>query len=188
MDIRIYASFILLFLIGSSSTYAAIEINSNSLTPEKHSFLEPTSADYIHPCEIISRTVIDEIFGTRDIEVEMVSKQKTYPSCRYTWSDGNKQTREIGGQKMDIYTESIVMIVLPEGEMTKASYDASIKSYTDDLEELSVGDHAVWSNKRKQMTVLAGTHLFHVHVDFNPDNALNKEKAIELSNIIIESF
>lgn len=51
-----------------------------------------------------------------------------------------------------------------------------------------VADRAMWSPKRKQLTVLSGTHIFFVNVDAGGDDAASLEMAKSLTNTIISTF
>lgn len=176
-------SFLLLsvpYLFGLSISPANQIDNSPSDHPE-----QPT---FVHPCEVITIEVLKKVLQLDNIEVANKESGSSFPTCRYVWDGDNKQVMTIGGNKTELDIECNVTIVIVDMIVSKINYDASIKSYSDATELLGIGDHAVWSDKRKQMTVLAGKNLFHVHVDFVSENEINKEKAIALSEIIIASF
>lgn len=148
----------------------------------------PSESSFTPPCEVITIETIIRVFNLDDIEIEAEAKDDSYPTCKYTWKGMNKRSMDVGGQQTVIDIESMVMIIMVDFKVGKSAFDAAKKSYTDELEDVEIGDNAVWSNKRRQITVLADKNLFHVKVNFTTDNDKNKEKAIELSQIIIDSF
>lgn len=140
------------------------------------------------PCEIITVDIINSVFHLSEVDVKSKPSNETYPSCRYTWEGSNVSSREIAGQKMESKIESTVNIVIVEQKVSMSSYEAALKSYSGSFEKIDIGENAVWSGKRKQATVYIDGRLFHVHVDVDADDEMNKENALELCQIIISKL
>ena len=183
----VFSIIVLAFLIPSGHPSDGLSIDNIHQNEMAISYSWYNST-FVHPCERIAVETLKEIFNLEGIEVGRKESGSSFPTCIYVWEGGNKKLIEVGGNKTEIDIECNVTIVIVDMKVSKSNYDASVKSYSDATELSAVGDYAVWSDKRKQMTVLVGKNLFHVHVDVFPEVELNKEKAIALSEIIVKSF
>ena len=92
-------------------------------------------------------------------------KKKSYPTCTYVWgvaSDKDASRAKYGlepqGKKLEV--------IYAQGKSAK-DFDRVLTTYSDAAPVAGVGIKAVWSEKRKQLSLITKTHLIvHVHMEF----------------------
>jgi hypothetical protein len=137
------------------------------------------------PCELVSvdeiRTVC-EVDG--NVEIEKLDRDYTHATCTFKWEDKRvSKVMNVGGNEMTIDMPSEVMIVMVP-EATEAMYDQSIKVYKDGV-EVELAEKAIWGSDMSQLSFLSNGILFHVNVKVSNDEAYNKQKAVEIAEILI---
>jgi hypothetical protein len=141
------------------------------------------------PCTLMSSDELKELLSLdASQEITVKSEDRTYPFCHYIWKDGKVHfVTKIGTTEIKTEIESEVMVVLVENA-TEAMYDRSVQVYKDGLEVESLGSKAMWGEKMRQVSVWNGNTLIHVNVKVNDDNSINKEKAMEIAQFILDKL
>jgi hypothetical protein len=102
------------------------------------------------------------------IQIE-ASDSSSNPYCLYKWPAETKRKMKVGRTETEIEVdqENKVMIIYPNIGSTSAldAFERSIKVYPDPQKVDGVGEAAVWSEKRKQLTAAIGGRLYHVQVN-----------------------
>lgn len=142
------------------------------------------SADINSPCELISMDDVKSIFSV-EILIENKDVVYTYPTCVYKWEDGKVTvSASFGGQEITSSMPSEVLIVMVK-KANEAMFKQSTSVYKQQQDISNLGNIAVWDSRMSQLTFLANSYMFHVHVKVTHDDSGNKEKAIEVSKLII---
>jgi len=168
--------------------FTGTEYTRNTLEGEERAVFGQNSiySDFDSPCELISLEEVKKRFNLdASIEISLEDKVYTYPTCTFSWIDGEvTKLMDIGGQKMEIELDSKLLIVMVK-DANESNYETSISVYSDGQDEDDIGDKATWSAKRAQLTFLYNSYLFHVHVRASNDDVVNKMDAIEIAGDII---
>ncbi|MFD2916593.1 hypothetical protein [Psychroserpens luteus] len=156
------------------------EIVAKSANPKK-------SADIDSPCELVSMEEVKRIFAI-ELPIELKDVVYTYPTCIYRWKDGKITTSAtFGGQEIISKLPSEVLIVMVE-KANEAMFKQSTSIYKQPQKVSNVSSMAIWDSRLSQLTFLSNSYLFHVHVKVSKDDLENKEKAIEVSKLIIDKI
>ncbi len=154
------------------------EIAKKSTMPEK-------SSDINSPCELISIEDVKSVFAVAEHPIEMKDVVYTYPTCVYKWEDGKVTwIKSIAGQEIKGNTPSEILIVMVK-KANEAMFQKSTSIYKQPQEISNIGSKAVWDSRISQLTFLSKTYMFHVHVKVSNSDNENKEKALEVSKLII---
>lgn len=171
LSIFVLTSFIFISCAGAENSNDNKEIVNGDHTSK--------SDQFDSPCEIISIEDVKKVFnldGSTEITID--NTQSSFPTCRFKW---------IGVNKIDVFIDSELLIVMVENAHERM-YTQSTASYSDAVDVSDVGEMAVWSDKRDQLTFLSNKYLFHVHARASNDDAKNKDDAITIANMIISQL
>lgn len=137
------------------------------------------------PCELISMEEVKSMFETTEYPIEMKDVVYTYPTCIFKWEDGKIITSvSFGGQEIKSTRPSEVLIVMVKNA-NEDMFKRSTSVYKQPEEISNIGTMAVWDARMSQLTFLSNKYIFHVHVKVSNNALENKEKAIEVSKLII---
>lgn len=137
------------------------------------------------PCEILDETTVK---GVLEIPADAAStikeKNTTFPLCSYKWETVTfPYTVKVGSTETEVdYPAEMDIVMVRDANKTK--YEASIKVYDDGEVQDGIGEMAMWSDKKRQVTFLSNGFLIHTHVRISDDESLNKAKAIALAKLI----
>lgn len=181
----LFASCLSLFMVSACSGESDNSKEENS--DEKKTSQAAAIPD--SPCELVSSENIRQIVGVdAAFEITMQDKEYTYPTCKFEWEDQKvKKTMEVGGRTMEIDMPSEVLLVLVK-DVNEKMFNRSTQVYKDGEDVSGVGEMAVWGDELAQLTFLKGSVMMHVHVKVNNDNVVNKKKAIEIAEFILEKI
>ncbi|MDD3720992.1 MAG: hypothetical protein PHW92_00695 [Lutibacter sp.] len=137
------------------------------------------------PCELVSIDEVKSMFATAEHPIEMKDVVYTYPTCIFKWEDGKvTMSSSIGGQVIKANMPSEVLIVMVKNA-NEDMFNRSTTVYKQPQDISNLGSKAVWDSRMSQLTFLSNKYLFHVHVKVSNNDIENKEKAIEVSKLII---
>lgn len=138
------------------------------------------------PCEIVSENEIKSVLEFPSDAATSISEDKTsFPICSYKWEDVTfTYILEIANTQTEIEQAAEVDIVLVK-DGNKAKYEASIKVYDDGQVQDGVGEMAMWSDQKHQITFLSKGYLIHTRVRISDDESVNKVKAIALAKMMV---
>ena len=179
---------LLIFTACDTNDAKSNEDNSSDSDSTTNSPRE-SSENSTSPCDLITIHDVENLFEIAgDITLTVEDEILTYPTCTYKWEDGKvTHSQNIGGQTIVSELPSTLMIVMVKGAID-VDYNTSIRVYKDGVSVSGVGQMSAWSDKRAQLSFLAKNHLFHVHVRNSNDSEVNKAKAIEIANKIIDKI
>jgi hypothetical protein len=140
-----------------------------------------------HPCKWVGTQEVIDLFDL-SIEPTQKTEEEPFPSCFYSWPGGLKKVTKIGSMELEAPMESGLTIVYYDKPANESHFQRAVDSYQDAEPYADLGDQAVWSDKRRQVSVLSGTHLFHVHVHFSDDNEANRKMAFRISEYLIDQL
>jgi hypothetical protein len=140
------------------------------------------------PCELVSLEDIKNIFAVAEYSIETEDKTLTYSTCIYKWEDEKVfKLQKMADQEIKMVMPSEVLIVMIK-KANENMFNQSTKVYKQPQIISNVGDMAIWDNRMSQLTFLSNQYMFHVHVKVTNDEIVNREKAIEVSNLIIKKI
>ncbi len=157
------------------------KIVDKSAKPEKSSAINS-------PCELVSIDEVKSMFAVAEHLIEMKDVVYTYPTCIFRWKDGKITTSvSFGGQEIKSIIPSEVLIVMVK-KANEAMFKQSTSIYKQPQEISNLGSKAVWDSRMSQLTFLSNNYMFHVHVKVSNNDTENKEKAMEVSKLILGKF
>ena len=137
------------------------------------------------PCDVISKEEVKSMFEITEYPIDMKDVVYTYPTCVFKWEDGKIITSvSFGGQEIKSTRPSEVLIVMVKNA-NEDMFKRSTSVYKQPEEISNMGTKAVWDARISQLTFLSNKYMFHVHVKVSNNATENKEKAIEVSKLII---
>jgi len=157
-------------------------------TPENNTTEKSTTPKKISsinsPCDLISMEEVKSMFAV-ELPIENKDVVYTYPTCIYRWEEG-KFTKSVtfGGQEIKSTRPSEVLIVMVKNA-NEAMFKQSTTVYKQPQQISNLGSLAVWDSRISQLTILSNNYMFHVHVKVSNNDTENKEKAVEVSKLII---
>ncbi|MEN8169239.1 MAG: hypothetical protein ABFS08_03365 [Pseudomonadota bacterium] len=139
--------------------------------------------------DLISEEYLRTRFTFRDIDKMKFAECETlsYPTCRYVWGKDNpasdaalaKYGRPPSGNKL--------MIIYARGNKL-ADFNRVLATYKDAVEVDNLGVQAVWSDKRKQLSLITDSHLI-IHVQTDTQGVVGfKENAIVIANHVLDNI
>jgi hypothetical protein len=117
-------------------------------------------------CPLVGETRLDAVFpGAAAPSVQAM--EKPYPTCRFTWPARTKEVRMIGGQRIELPRENRVTVTRAPAS-GEADWAHVLRSYGDEvlLELDGIGETAVWSAKRKQLSARTPEAIWHIAVEY----------------------
>ncbi|WP_132213841.1 hypothetical protein [Mariniflexile fucanivorans] len=171
-----------MLVLACNNKASKANTNQNKIA-EENTMLEKSST-ITSPCELISMEEVKSMFRI-DLHMENKDVVYTYPTCIYRWED-RKFTKSVtfGGQEIKSTMPSEVLIVMVKNA-TEAMFNQSTTVYKQPQEISHLGSRAVWDSRISQLTFLSNKYMFHVHVKVSNNDTENKEKAVEVSKLII---
>lgn len=137
------------------------------------------------PCEILSEAEIkDALSIPADAETTMSERDGSYLMCKYRWESVTysgtvdfMKTKRTVAYPADMY---ITMVK----DASKEMYEKSISFYKDAKTQDGIGEMAVWSAKKRQISFLSDGYLFHIYLVTSADAAVNKEQVFKIAKLI----
>ena len=173
--------FIILLAACNTTEKKTTEVQDKSATFEK-------PAPINSPCELISLEEVKRMFTITEYPIELKDVVYTYPTCIFRWKDGKIITTvSFGGQEIKSVRPSEVLIVMVKNANV-AMFKQATSIYKQPQEISTIGSMAIWDVKMAQLTFLSNNYLFHVHVKVSNNDTENKEKAVEVSKLIIKKI
>lgn len=140
------------------------------------------------PCDVVSKEEVESMFKITEYPVEMKDVVYTYPTCIFKWEDGKIiKSVSFGGQEIKSTMPSEVLIVMVK-DANEDMFKRSTSIYKQSEVIPNIGSTAVWDSRMSQLTFLSNKYMFHVHVKVSNNATENKEKAIEVSKLIIRKI
>ena len=91
-------------------------------------------------------------------------KKKSYPTCTYVW--GKPSKKDATKIKYGLAPEGKKLMVIYAQARSSKDFERVLKTYKDAVDVKGLGQKAVWSNKRKQLSFITKKNLIiHVNVD-----------------------
>ena len=178
----------LLIILFSTIVFSCNNKENNTDTPQNNIADKNTKSEKASainsPCEFISMDDVKSMFSV-EIPIENKDVVYTYPTCVFKWEDGKVTvSASFGGQEITSSMPSEVLIVMVK-KANEAMFKQSTSVYKQPQDISNLGTIAVWDSRMSQLTFLANSYMFHVHVKVSNNDSENKEKAIEVSKLII---
>ncbi len=178
----------LLIVLISMLVLACNNKESKTDAPENNTTEKSTTPKKISsinsPCDLISMEEVKSMFSV-ELPIENKDVVYTYPTCIYRWEDGKIATSvSFGGQEIKSTRPSEVLIVMVKNA-NEAMFKQSTTVYKQPQQISNLGSLAVWDSRISQLTFLSNNYMFHVHVKVSNNDTENKEKAVEVSKLII---
>lgn len=174
----------ILLIVGISFLFVTCGNKENKTKKITHKKLEV----YISPCEFISTEDVKRVFTVESVAIIMENLVLTHPTCIFKWEDSKVfYQKYIGNVEVKTNLPSELLIVLVKDTSDK-EFKSIVKVYKNAQKINNIGEMAMWDKKMLQLSFLFKNHLFHIHVKASNDEEINKEKAIEVSKLILGKF
>lgn len=161
-------------------------VKTESKTENKETNETPKLTDFESPCELLLEKDVRSVLNLKaELAIKNDDKMYTHRTCKYQWEDGSMiKSQVVGTQTVSYEIPSQIMVVVAR-DATEANYETVTKKVYKNPEDISgIGERARWGDNMNQLSFLKNGLFFHVHVMVSQDNAVNREKAIELAKII----
>lgn len=137
------------------------------------------------PCEILTEAEVkDALSIPADAETKMTERDRSYLMCKYRWESVTyKGTVDFMDTKKTVSYPADMNITMVK-DASKEMYEKSISFYKDAEPQDGIGEMAVWSAKKRQISFLSGGYLFHIYCVTSADAADNKEQVFKIAKLI----
>jgi hypothetical protein len=131
---------------------------------------------------------VKKVFAVASVNINMENVVLTHPTCIFKWEDGKVfYQKYIGNIEVKTNLPSEILIVLVK-DISDKEFKSLVKVYKNAQAINNVGEMAIWDKKMLQLSFLIKNNLFHIRVKASNDEEINKEKAIEVSKLILGKF
>jgi len=145
------------------------------------------SAGLESDCPMFDANQVQALFPAAS-KLGMKSREKPYPTCTFTWASATPERRTIGNQVIESPGQGRLTLTRAVVKSATADWDRVLKSYGDEtLQSVEdVGDRAVWSQRRSQISAQNAGFIVHVALS-NPDAPDESlATAIEIAQQLLE--
>lgn len=119
------------------------------------------------PCPFFDVAVVHKVFPHSSNEAQFKSRDKPYPSCTYIWTAKNKSTMKMAGREVQVPSEGRLTLTKAPSRVAANDWERVLMGYKN--QQLTpvpeLGQYAVWSAQRRQLSWIAKGHVFHVAVE-----------------------
>lgn len=146
----------------------------------------PAAALPTDDCTLLSEATLRRHFPKAPAQMETRVRLQPYPSCTYLWASTTPGKRTIAGRVVEIAGEGRVTITVAPIRSPKSDWQRVLSSYrTAPVPVEGIGDKAVWSDQRHQLSVLVPAFVAHVAVEDNDNPGSTREKAIAVARDVL---
>lgn len=120
-------------------------------------------------CPIFEPAQVQALFPAAT-KLHTKSRAKPYMTCTFTWASTAPERRTIGSQVIESPGQGRLTLTRAEAKSVEGDWQRVLKSYGDEtlLEVAGIGDRAVWSARRSQVSAQNSGFIVHVALS-NPD-------------------
>lgn len=138
-------------------------------------------------CPLLSEAALRGHFPNAPAELESRYRDKTYPSCTYIWVTQAKRTMKMGAHTAQVQGEGRVSLTVAPVRAPEADWQRVLSSYRIEppVAVDGIGDKAVWSDQRHQLSVLVPNWVLHVAVEDDDAPGTGREQAIAIARDIL---
>ena len=125
-------------------------------------------------------------FGAGDTLKYAECKKNSYLSCNYVW--GVPSEKDATAAKYGIAPKGKKLLLTYAQGKSPKDFERATSRYSDAESVTGLGKQAVWSDKRKQLTLVTETHLI-VHVNTAKTGAADpKAKAVTIAGHVLKGL
>ena len=138
--------------------------------------------------KFITESYVENEFTFQDGELFKYSKceKKSYPTCKYIW--GVESKRDAKRAELGIPPEGNQLSVIYAQARQEKDFSRVLSSYTDAVDIDGLAVKAVWSDKRKQFSMITKSNLIvHIHLEIKGMNN-PKDKAMSVAQHILSQL
>ncbi len=138
-------------------------------------------------CTLLSEAAMRRHFPSAPAEIETRVRAKPYSSCTYLWTSATPNKVTMAGQTVDVPGEGRVTITVAPVRAPEPDWQRVLSSYRSapPVAVDGIGDKAVWSDQRHQLSVLVPGFVAHVAVEDDDNPGSGREQAISLARDVL---
>jgi hypothetical protein len=138
-------------------------------------------------CPLLSEAALRRHFPKAPAEIETRVRDKTYPSCTYRWVSATPRKAMMAGQEVEIGGEGRVTITIAPIRAPESDWQRVLSSYRIEppVAVDGIGDKAVWSDQRHQLSVLVPGWVAHVAVEDDDSPGTGREQAVAVARDVL---
>ena len=138
-------------------------------------------------CTLLSEAALRRHFPSAPAEMETRVRVKPYPSCTYLWVTATPNKVAMAGQVVEVPGEGRITLTIAPINAPESDWQRVLSSYrtVPPVTVDGIGDKAVWSDQRHQLSVLVPKWVVHVAVEDNDTAGNGRDKAIEIAREIL---
>lgn len=123
-------------------------------------------------------------FGSQDVLKYAECEKKTYPTCTYVW--GAESDKDAVRAKYGLAPEGSKLMIIYAQAVSPEDFQRVLTTYSDAEEIDGLGTEAVWSAKRKQLSLITTENLImHINID-EKDGLTPKQTAFSVAEHLLE--
>ena len=125
-------------------------------------------------------------FGPGDKLKYSKCKKMTYPACTYVW--GVESKKDASRKKYGLAPDGNKLQVIYARAKSPEDFQRALASYSDAKRVEDIDTEAVWSEKRKQLSLITKENLI-VHISIDEKGGGNlREKAVSIAKNILDQI
>lgn len=163
---------------------------AHSTTPaEMMELVQAHAATPQGPCPFFDATLVQKLFPNSSNEAVFKRREKPYPSCTYIWKAKTKNTMKMAGRDVQIPSEGRLTITRAPSRVAAKDWERVLMGYPN--QQLTpvpeLGQYAIWSAKRRQLSWIAKGHVFHVAVQDDDQSDAQQKNAMAVATELVRT-
>jgi hypothetical protein len=154
--------------LGALTMVLCLPMLVHALTPaERLQKTQARAAGPQEPCPFFDVAIVYKIFPHSSNEATFKRRDKPFPSCTYIWNAKHMNTVKMGGLEAKVPSEGRLTLTQVATRNEAQDWKRVLTSYSKlQLTQVpELGQYAVWSPQRRQLSWIAKGHIFHVAVE-----------------------
>lgn len=138
-------------------------------------------------CTLLSEAALRRHFPRAPAEMETRVRAKPYSSCTYLWVAATRKQVRMAGRVIEGPGEGRVTLTVAPVRAPESDWERVLSSYRSvpPVSVDGIGDKAVWSDQRHQLSVLVPGWVVHVAVEDTDTAGSGREQAVAIGRDIL---
>ncbi|OAD39555.1 hypothetical protein LPB72_21510 [Hydrogenophaga crassostreae] len=176
--------------LGALTMILCSPMLAHALTPaERLQQIKARAAGPQGPCPFFDVAVVHKIFPSSSNESVFKRREKPYPSCTYIWTAKHMNAVKMAGMVAKVPSEGRLTLTKAPTRVEAKDWERVLMSYKNQplIQVPELGQYAVWSAQRRQLSWIAKGHVFHVAVEDDDQPGAQQANAMAVAAELVRT-